>query len=176
MISTKSAGRDTGRSAARFASTDGRTPSWSPQTNIIGGMFFFANDPELVSQTRLKVSRPLFAVVVRLAARAASHARLTELIRTLAGALRPFGNIQGNQLVPLTNDDYHHGHYLLDLVFRETHRSGMLLNSDELVAMAHLPTAAVRSKGLRRALQRTKPVPAFLVGADAGGMDRRQSA
>ncbi|MEI6357444.1 MAG: type IV secretion system DNA-binding domain-containing protein [Verrucomicrobiota bacterium] len=40
----------------------------------------------------------------------------------------------------------------------------MLLNSDEVVALAHLPTAAVRAKSLRRALQRTRRVPAGLAG------------
>jgi hypothetical protein len=144
-------------------------PSMIRAVTMGDGRPFFANDPELVPQTRLKVSCPLFAVVVRLAAVAPSATRTIELLRTLAGALRPLGNTQGNQLVPLTNDDYDPEHHLLDLLFRETHRSGMLLNSDELVAMAHLPTAAVRAKSLRRALQRTKPVPKALA-VDAGGV------
>ncbi len=38
----------------------------------------------------------------------------------------------------------------------------MLLNSDELIALAHLPTAAVRTKTLKRAVQRTKAPPVQL--------------
>jgi len=38
----------------------------------------------------------------------------------------------------------------------------MVLNSDELIALAHLPTAAVRAKSLRRALLRTRSAPAVL--------------
>src|SRR5262249_53553126 len=41
-------------------------------------------------------------------------------------------------------------------------RSGMLLNSDELVSLAHLPTAAVRSHKLRREVKRTKAAPAIV--------------
>jgi hypothetical protein len=74
------------------------------------------------------------------------------------------GHVQGNQLVPLKEEDYDPGDHLADLLLRETHRSGMLLNSDEVVALAHLPTAAVRARRLRRALQRTRPVPARLTG------------
>lgn len=72
--------------------------------------------------------------------------RVSELVRALAGALRPLGNTQGNQLVPLTDEDYGPEDHHLDLLLRQTHRSGMLLNSDEVVALAHLPTAAVRAK------------------------------
>jgi hypothetical protein len=38
----------------------------------------------------------------------------------------------------------------------------MLLNSDELVSLAHLPTAAVRSHKLRREVKRTKAAPAVV--------------
>ncbi len=137
-------------------------PSMVRAVTLGDGSPFFANDPELVPQTRVKVSRPLFAAVVRVAALASSNSRGSELVRSLAGALRPLANTQGNQLVPLTDDDYDSDDHVLDLLRRETHRSGMLLNSDELIALAHLPTAAVRAKNLRRALQRTRPAPARL--------------
>ena len=143
-------------------------PSMVRAVSLSDGKPFFANDPELVGHTRVKVSRPLFAVVVRVGARAPTNERVSELVRSLAGALRPLGNTQGNQLVPLTNEDYDFDDHVLDLLLRETHRSGMLLNSDEVVALAHLPTAAVRAKGLRRALQRTRSAPAQLTVEGAG--------
>jgi hypothetical protein len=71
-------------------------------------------------------------------------------------------------LVPLTDENYDPEDHLLDVLFRGTHRSGMLLNSDEVVALAHLPTAAVRAKSLRRALQRTRPVPDRLTAKGSG--------
>ena len=40
----------------------------------------------------------------------------------------------------------------------------MLLNSDELVSLAHLPTAAVRSRKLKRVIKRTKEPPQIATG------------
>jgi len=124
------------------------------------GRPFFANDPDLLDQTQLKVARPLYATVVRVAAKAPRDSRTLELLKALAGALRPLGNPQGNQLLPLNNDGYELEDHISDLVSRQTRRPGMLLNSDELVALAHLPTAAVRAKCLRRVLRPTKAAPA----------------
>ena len=38
----------------------------------------------------------------------------------------------------------------------------------EIIALAHRPTAAMRSKNLCRASQRTRPVPPSLKGEDSG--------
>lgn len=144
--------------------------AWAPsmiQAVTLGdGSPFFGNDPDLVSQTRAKVTRPLFAVVVRVATVAETEPRAAELLRALAGALRPLANVQGNQLIPLANDDREVGEQMEDLLRRQTRRSGMLLNSDELIALAHLPTAAVRAKSLRRALQRTRAAPRGLTATN----------
>lgn len=123
------------------------------------GRPFFVNDPELVAQTRIKLSRPLFAVVVRHATAAPTEERARELLRGLSGALRPLSAVQGNQLVPLEDGDYDSDDHLADVVLRRSRRPGMLLNSDELIALAHLPTAAVRARSLRRVLRRTKEAP-----------------
>lgn len=132
------------------------------------GQPFFANDPELVSQTRVKVSRPLFAVVVRLATSAGTTARAQELLRGLSGALRPLSATQGNELVPLEDDSYEPEEQLTDVVLRRSRRPGMILNSDELIALTHLPTAAVRARSLRRVLRRTKEVPAEFADIERG--------
>ena len=141
---------------------------WSPSilsaVSLSDGRPFFANDAELVAQARLKVSRPLYAVAVRAAAVAPEDHRMQALLKAVAGGLHPLANLQGNRLVPLTNEDYPFDQHVDDLLQRITHRSGMLLNSDELIALAHLPTAAVRTKTLKRANQRTKAPPAQLTG------------
>lgn len=143
-------------------------PSMVRAVSLGDGKPFFANDPELTAQTRVKVTRPLFAVVVRVIACAPDDERVAALIRAMAGALRPLGNPQGNHLVPLTDEEYEPGSQIIDVLFRETHRSGMLLNSDEVVALAHLPTAAVRAKSLRRALQKTRLAPRQLITEKSG--------
>lgn len=113
---------------------------------------FFADDRDLVAATRLKVARPLYAVAVRIAARSASKDRTRELLRSLAGAVALFGQPQGNRLMPLQAAGA--GEALVEQVTtRVSCRSGMLLNSDELVALAHLPSTAVRV---------TRPAPALV--------------
>jgi hypothetical protein len=45
---------------------------------------------------------------------------------------------------------------------RQSRRTGMLLNTDELTGFVHLPTSAVASPKLRRDTGRTRPAPAHL--------------
>ena len=127
---------------------------------------FFANDGELVGQTRQKIARPLYAVALRVAAMSPGIDRTRGLIKALAGTTRPLATPQGNRLAPLENDGYDAETHLRDLLFRTTHRSGMLLNSDELIALAHLPSAAVRAKRLRRVTRTTRAVPERLTNED----------
>lgn len=87
------------------------------------------------------------------------------MIKALSGALRLFSNPAGNELVPLENEDYPDAAHAADLVGRCSRRSGMLLNSDELVSLVHLPTAAVRSRKLKREIKRTKEAPAIASGS-----------
>ena len=123
------------------------------------GKPFFVNAPELVSAAEKKVLKPLFAVVVRIMARAENNARLYEIARDLAGSLRVFNNPQGNALIPLTNNDYPYLAHLEDVIFRRSRRTGMILNSDELTGFVHLPSSAVRSPALLRDAGATKAAP-----------------
>jgi hypothetical protein len=135
---------------------------------LADGKPFFNNDSELVSQARSKAARPIYAVAVRVAVRGANRPRSMELLKALSGALRPMGNPVGNQLVPLNDEGYSNIDRIADLAFRQSRRPGMLLNSDELIALAHLPTAAVRAKSLRRVLRPTKPAPDALTRKNNG--------
>jgi hypothetical protein len=129
-------------------------------TTADGGPFF-ADDHDLVPAARLKAARPLYAAGVRIAARSASEGRTRELLRSLAGAAALFGQPQGNRLLPLQAAGA--GEELAAQVpARTSCRSGMLLNSDELVALAHLPSTAVRARRLRRAVRVTRPAPALV--------------
>jgi len=56
--------------------------------------------------------------------------------------------------------------HLTDLFSRDTHRSGMLLNSEELVSLVHLPTASVRSDKIRPKEGKTKAAPSIVVRED----------
>ena len=89
-----------------------------------------------------KVARPLYAAVVRILIRAGDFDRLLQLARDLAGSLRVFAHPSGNELIPLqqrrlpVSEDH-----IEDVLLRQTRRTGMMLNSDELIGFVHLPSS-----------------------------------
>src|SRR5664280_69338 len=126
------------------------------------GKPYFVNSPELADAAENKVARPLYAAVVRILLRAKEFDRMVQLARDLAGSLRVFAHPNGNELIPLHNDDYPFEEHIDDVLRRQTHRTGMLLNSDELNGFVHLPSTAVRSPVFQRQTTKTKAAPAIV--------------
>jgi DNA helicase HerA-like ATPase len=119
------------------------------------GASFFEDAPDITRFAREKVSGPLFAVAVRAAVAAGTEERLWTLLRGIGGALA--GATRGeNELVPLGGEDP--TELLCDVVFRTSHRSGMLLSLSELLSLIHLPASSV--EGIVRETARTKALPA----------------
>jgi hypothetical protein len=125
------------------------------------GKPFFVNQPELAGAAEKKVARPLYAAVVRIATKAEDLERALGIARDLASSLRVFADPQGNALIPLENSQYPFDEHVDDLLRRQSRRSGMLLNSDELIGFVHLPSSAVRSLKLARDTGKTKAAPAL---------------
>ena len=123
------------------------------------GRPFFVNAPELTKAAETKICRPLFAAVVRILVRSESYERMLSIARDLAGSLRVFARPEGNELIPLENDDYAFEEHIEDALRRQSRRSGMLLNSDELIGFVHIPSSAVRSAVLARDTGKTKAAP-----------------
>jgi len=126
------------------------------------GKPFFVNSPELAGAAEKKIARPLFAAVVRILIRAEEQERMLQLARDLAGSLRVFAAPNGNELIPLQNDDYPFEEHVEDVLCRQTRRTGMLLNSDELIGFVHLPSSAVRSPVFQRQSVKSKAAPAIV--------------
>jgi Type IV secretion-system coupling protein DNA-binding domain len=126
------------------------------------GKPFFVNAPELASAAENKVARPLFAAVVRILIRAGEEQRMLQLARDLAGSLRVFAHPNGNELIPLRNDNYGFEEHIEDVLCRQTRRSGMLLNSDELIGFVHIPSSTVRSPAFQRQTAKTKAAPSIV--------------
>ena len=126
------------------------------------GKPFFINSPELAGAAENKVARPLFAAVVRIMVCTGDFDRSLQLARDLAGSLRVFAHPNGNELIPLHNDDYGFEDHIDDVLRRQTRRSGMLLNSDELIGFVHIPSSAVRSPAFHRQTTKTKAAPAIV--------------
>ncbi len=124
------------------------------------GKPFFVNLPELAPAAESKVAKPLYAAVVRIAAKAGTFERTLQIACDMAGALRVFAHPRGNELIPLRNDDYPFEEHIEDVLRRQSRRSGMLLNSDELIGFVHLPGSAIRSSVFARQAARSKSAPA----------------
>jgi hypothetical protein len=123
------------------------------------GKPFFVDSPELAGAAENKVARPLFAAVVRILVCAEERERMLQLARDLSGSLRVFTHPNGNKLIPLKNDDYPFIEHIEDVLQRQSRRSGMILNSDELIGFVHLPSSAVRSPVFQRQTTKTKAAP-----------------
>jgi hypothetical protein len=125
------------------------------------GKPFFVNMPELAKAAGAKVSRPLFAAVVRIATKAQTFERALQIACDMAGSLRVFSDPNGNELIPLKNEieEYSREEHVADMLCRQSRRSGMLLSSDELTGFVHLPGSAVRSAVLERDSGKTKAAP-----------------
>ena len=131
----------------------------------IDGRPMFQNAPEVTQLAQEKTSSPLFSAVVRFAIKTDDYDRTLELARDMAGALRQFARLDGNELIPLENHEYPFEAHIEDVIRRQSRRSGMILNTEELIGFVHLPTAAVRSPALRRETGKTKAAPKSATGA-----------
>lgn len=121
-------------------------------------------DQNMLRLTQEKVSVPLYAVVVRVGARSPKKRRAWQVVRGLGGTLAQYTRVDCNELIPLTNKEYSDTDHLEDLVERRSHRSGMLLNVEELVSLAHLPSASVRAPKFRQKISKTKAAPEIAKG------------
>ena len=126
------------------------------------GKPYFVNSTELAGAAENKVARPLYAAVVRILICADEFDRILQLARDLAGSLRVFAHPSGNELIPLHNDDYPFEEHIEDVLRRQTRRTGMLLNSDELIGFVHLPSTVVRSPAFQRQSVKSKSAPAIV--------------
>ncbi len=113
---------------------------------------------------RAKISQPLIAAVIRLATKSPDHERAWNIARALGGALVQFSDPKSNELIPLSSEGYDEEEHTADLLQRLSRRSGMILNSEELVSLVHLPSASVRSPKLTRDSAKSKAAPAGLAG------------
>jgi hypothetical protein len=134
------------------------TSIWNSVTDKSGKMIF-SNIVPLIPGTKEKFASPLFGAVIRVAAQAESFERSAVIAQNMARALNVFARPDNNHLIPLTNDDYPFEAHEGDLLNRQSRRSGMLLNREELLGFVHLPSDDVRSPKLRRQSTRTKAAP-----------------
>lgn len=114
-----------------------------------------------VKSVKDKMASPLFAASVRVASKAGNPQNALHIVKTIGAGLAALSSPNGNELIPLSNDDYPEENSEEALLDRRTFRGGMLLNLEELTALVHTPSSAVRSEKLQREMERTKAAPAL---------------
>ena len=126
------------------------------------GDSFFMNAPEMVKLADEKVSAPLFGVVIRVLG--LNDTGDISLAKRLTQAITQISNSPFNELIPLSNDGYDPDSYYEDVILRQSHRLGMLLNSKELSNLVHFPSSSVVSRKLKRDSRKTKEAPGIFLG------------
>lgn len=117
---------------------------------------FFIDAPEFSKRAEEKVSRPLFATVLRIGARSTDADGVWKILSALGGTLSAFADPAGNELVPLAGGE---GSLEEDLLLRRSSTTGMLLGSGELAAVVHPPGPGILLPKLRREASRSKAAP-----------------
>ncbi len=137
---------------------------------LTDGSSFFADDPIAPKIASEKVQSPLFGVTVRAFGQAAYQHEAAKILEKLSYALMNGTRGTHNQLIPLQTEAYDFQTRLDDIYLRESHRLGMLLNTDELSTILHFPSENIVSKKLFGGSRKTKEVPgiarnkAFILG------------
>ncbi|MEX1258154.1 MAG: type IV secretion system DNA-binding domain-containing protein [Gemmatimonadota bacterium] len=135
----------------QILSEEVRSP-WAPSViasvTAPDGEPFFVDAPEITELAREKCSDPLYAVVLRVAARSGAEDGVWRLLRAATGALAQYGTPDRNELVPLAGGDSNA--LIEDILERTTRRSGMILSLAELSSLFRLPGSETRSPALIR--------------------------
>jgi hypothetical protein len=110
---------------------------------------FFPDSPEMVPLAKEKSAYPLFAAVVRTFGRGKNNYRSQSIAKELANTLQSETAYTGsNSLITLSNKTFNPTHQKSDLLKRQSHRLGFLINSHELISLVHFPAPKLFSQKL----------------------------
>jgi hypothetical protein len=135
-------------------------------TNEDGNDFFF-NAPEIAALGKKKALQPLCGVAIRLVMAAPDEYPIERRFPRFAAAFHHYAGPDRNSLVPIMEARQHRES---DVVYRRSHRSGMLLGVDELATLVHPPSASIRSPRLLSRVRRAtralpvRPTSGILIG------------
>lgn len=119
---------------------------------------FFSDAPEFTRAAKRKAMEPLYSVVVRIVLAAESGESFDARLPRLAMGLGQFEAADSNHFLFLNEDQAAHPVYLRDVLFRQSHWTGMLWSLSELRSLVHLPGPSVASpRLLARAARRSAP-------------------
>lgn len=121
-----------------------------------GGKPLFQNAPELLAGAREKFKSPLYALCLRTLCRSDTAERTESLMAGIVASLRAFDGNNRLRAEAVTDGI---DERIEDVLFRETRRSGMILSSDEVVGLVHMPSGEVSSPRLIRKTRASRAAP-----------------
>lgn len=127
------------------------------------GDSFFLDAPEMPKLAADKASSPLFGVVIRVVGQCIGPEQAYSVLERVSNVLTQSSCSPYNSLIVLSGGGYDFEQYVRDVVQRQSHRGGMILNAKELTTFVHYPFS-VASKKLERDLRKTKPAPRIAEG------------
>lgn len=127
------------------------------------GKAFFENAPEMIPLAKEKISSPLFGVAMRVMGVSHNIQSAHHISNMVGSALGRIYFSESNSLIPIY-PPIEFQEQVDDVVLRETHLVGMLLNSRELATVVHLPSDTVASTKLERDIRKTKAAPGITEG------------
>jgi len=130
------------------------------------GTSFFADAPEMIKLAREKCKSPLFSVILRVVAQSKTSERTWEIAKLLSGCMSVYTDPQSNELIPLSNRDYENSAHFEDVLLRQSHRSGMILNSEELISFVHFPSPTIVTKKLIAQRNKSREAPNEVIGTN----------
>lgn len=130
------------------------------------GSAFFMDAPEMLPLAKEKLRSPLFSAVCRIVCQSDDEDKVRDITKSLCQSFGIYERSQSNELIPLDNDDYDNNTHLKDVILRKTHRSGMLLSSEELLGLIHIPSIPMSISKLQRELRKTKKLPIVALDND----------
>ena len=128
------------------------------------GTSFFFDVPEAPQLAAEKTQSQLYAVTIRAFAQAEELQDAATLLERISIGIMQGSKGTYNELVTLSNPEYEFETRAVDIVCRESHRLGMLLNIDELMTLLHFPGESIVSKKLYSSSRKTKETPAIAKG------------
>jgi len=128
------------------------------------GKSFFMDAPEMVELAHEKISSPLYGVTVKVLGTGRTFHDAANIAERVSQAVSYFSRSSNNALLPLVTEAYSFELRLQDVVVRQSHRQGMILNGRELATLVHYPSVSVVSAKLERNSRKTKTAPDIATG------------
>lgn len=125
---------------------------------------FFKDSPEFPLIASEKVKSALYGVAIRAFAQGRTNSAAEAILERLSHSLTIGSKSPYNELIPLLTAHYDFTTRMEDILLRESHRLGMLLNQDELLTFLHFPSYMITSPKLLGTQRKTKALPPIAVG------------